>query len=125
MNTSQTKIAICSIGDNPESNVSDRFARCNKYAIYNSETLKFTFIDNEAINEMSGAGSKAARIMSKLGIETLLVPEVGPKAFVALEAFDIKVFKYTNKEKTVKDTLTDYFENKLTIVKDHTTKGKH
>lgn len=124
MDVKHTKIAICADSTNPESNVSSRFARCEYYGLYNKETLTFEFEENNAKNEMSGAGGKAAKQISELGAEVVLVPEIGPKAFDALEAFGVEIYRY-KKEYSVRDAIYDYYANNLEQVKAFTKKGKH
>lgn len=125
MNTKEQLIAICSMEGTPEAKVSNRFARCNAFNIYDPKTLEFTAAENNANNEMSGAGAKAAKTVSELGVSILLVPEIGPKAFEALEAFGIEVYKYTNKEQAVRDTVYDFYANKLVKLAAFTKSGKH
>lgn len=124
MDISKTKIAICASEMNEESRASSRFARCDYYCIYDHSTLKFSFISNIAKEAMSGAGNKAAKELNDLGVEVVLVPEIGPKAFDTLQAFDISIYKYEG-ELSVRDTLYQYFEDKLTEVHAPSTKGKH
>ena len=124
MDTKYKKIVICANDTNPESNVSNRFARCEYYALYNHETLEFTFHKNMAKDEMSGAGGKAAKQVSEIGAEVVLVPEVGPKAFDALEAFEVEIYRY-KKEYSVRDAIYDFYEKKLDKVFASTKKGKH
>ena len=62
--------------------------------------------------------------LRKSGVEVVLVPEIGPKAFDTLQAFDISIYKYEG-ELSVRDTLYQYFEDKLTEVHAPSTKGKH
>ena len=112
MNTKHLKIAICANTKDPESDVSSRFARCEFYGIYNHEKLEFEFFNNEAKNEMSGAGGRAAKQISDLGVSAVLVPEIGPKAFTALEAFGIEIYRY-DKVYSVRDAIYDYYEKKL------------
>jgi len=118
------KIAICSTSNNPESLVADRFARADYFAVYNSDDLQFTFFDNPAKNEGSGAGGKAVKVLGDLNVEIVLVPELGPKAIDALKAFDIKSFQYKQGE-TVRVALYSYFEKKLPEMLDATVSGKH
>ena len=118
------RIAICADSEDIEQAVSNRFARCNFYALYDFDSKTFSFTNNEAKKEMSGAGSKAAQVISELNAEVVLVPEVGPKAYTALNAFDIDVYSY-QKGSSVKETVYQFYENKLEKVTGPTTKGKH
>ena len=118
------KIAICASDSNTESLVADRFARSDYFAVYNSEDLQFTFFDNPAKNEGSGAGGKAVKVLGDLDVEIVLVPELGPKAIDALKAFEIKSFQYKQGE-TVRDALYSYFEKKLPEMLDASVKGEY
>lgn len=124
MITNHLKIAICADSTDPNATVADRFARCEFFGVYNHNTLSFEFLNNEAKQEMSGAGGKASKQIAELGVSAVLVPEVGPKAFDALEAFGIEIFRY-QKHFTVRDAIYAYYEKKLPQVLVSTKKGKH
>lgn len=118
------KIGICASDHTPESLVAGRFARAPYFAVYNSETLDFSFFNNTAKDEGSGAGGKAVKILGDLNIDIVLVPELGPKAIDALNAFEIKSYQY-KQGKTVREALYEYFEKKLPEMLDPSVKGKH
>lgn len=103
---------------------SNRFARCNYFAIYNKLTESCDWYENLAKGESSGAGNKAAKILGDLGADIVLVPEVGPKAYDMLRAFDIEVYKY-DKEKTVKEVVKAFLNRELVKVVAPSVKGKH
>ena len=105
-------IGICALENNENSPVSDRFARANFFVIYDHENLTFKVITNPAIDESSGAGTKAIKALSKEGVDIILGPEVGPKALEALSAFEMEAYNYTGAT-DIKDALYLYFENKL------------
>jgi len=124
MDTKHTRIAICADSENPKDDVASRFARCEFYGVYNHKSLSFNFEENKAKNEMSGAGAKAAKQIYDLGVTAVLVPEIGPKAFEALEAFEIEVYRYSQTY-SVRDAIYDYYEKKLQRVLASTKTGKH
>lgn len=124
MTVTKNLIAICADAADENKSVSDRFARCNFYSVYNHEDLTFEFVENDAKEEMSGAGGKAAKQISSLGVEVALVPEVGPKAYAALEAFDIEVFQYL-KGMSVRDAIYAYYANQLKPITAPNTTSKH
>lgn len=124
MTANKSKIAICADTTDANEAVSDRFARCQFYAVYNHTDLSFEFIENKAKDEMSGAGTKAAKQISTLGVEVALVPEVGPKAYSALEAFDIDVFQY-QKGMSVRDAIYAYYAKELEVITGPNTNSKH
>ncbi|KFZ25594.1 MAG: Dinitrogenase iron-molybdenum cofactor [Candidatus Izimaplasma bacterium HR2] len=118
------KIGICASDHTPESLVANRFARAPYFAVYNSETLDFAFFNNTAKDEGSGAGGKAVKVLGDLKVDIVLVPELGPKAIDALNAFEIKSYQY-KQGKTVREALYEYFEKKLPEMLDASVKGKH
>jgi predicted Fe-Mo cluster-binding NifX family protein len=124
MTVTKNMVSICADSTDENGFVSDRFARCNFYSVYNHEDLTFEFIENEAKDEMSGAGGKAAKQISSLGVQVALVPEVGPKAYAALEAFDIEVFQY-QKGTSVRDAIYAYYAKQLKPITAPNTKSKH
>ena len=118
------KIGICASDNNPESKVSERFARTEFFGVYNSETLSFGFFNNDAKDEGSGAGGKAVKVLSDLDVDIVLVPELGPKAIDALKAFEIKSYQH-KQGKSVRDVLYDYFEKNLPELFEASVKGRH
>jgi len=118
------KIAICSTGNNKESIVAKRFARCEYFMIYDHETLESTFIENNARNEASGAGGKVSKNLADLDVDVVLVPQLGPKAYDALKAFEIEAYEYDSNS-TVHKALYDYFAKEYKEVTEAKGKGKH
>ncbi len=118
------KIAISATEQNENSRVSDRFARAEYFIIYDHDSLTFKSIENPAKKEGSGAGGKAVKVLGDLGVDIVLVPELGPKALDALNAFEIKSYQYP-REKTVREVIYMYFEKKLPELLVSTSKGRH
>ena len=117
-------IGICAFENDENSPVSPRFARANYFVIYDHENLTFKVISNPALDESSGAGTKAIKTLSKEGVEVVLGPEIGPKALEALAAFEMKAYNYEGAT-DIKDALYLYFENKLPeTLKSHGKKHK-
>jgi len=106
------KIAVTSVGKTEQEPVSERFARCNYFVIYDSETLVFSAVENIAKEEGSGAGNKAVKILSDNDVSIVLGPKVGPNALEALEAFEIKIFDFKN-AKTPQDAIYQYLGKEL------------
>jgi predicted Fe-Mo cluster-binding NifX family protein len=53
--------------------------------------MEFQSVPNEAASASGGAGIQAAQRVSSLGAEVLVTGSVGPNAYPALEAADIKI----------------------------------
>jgi predicted Fe-Mo cluster-binding NifX family protein len=92
--------------------IDDRFGRCEKFVIYNTKTKEVESVDNTAKDESGGAGGKAVRVLSKNGVEAVIVPELGPKASDAMKAFEIKAYKKDG-SLTVDEVIKSYEEGKL------------
>ncbi|MCK5387908.1 MAG: NifB/NifX family molybdenum-iron cluster-binding protein [Candidatus Izimaplasma sp.] len=118
------KIAISSLENKEFSKVSDRFARCEYFIIYDHDSLSFTAVINTAKDAGSGAGGKAVKILGDLNVDIVLAPELGPKALEALKAFEIRSYQYP-REKTVKEVLYLFYEKKLPELLISTSKGRH
>lgn len=118
------KIAICSTGDTKESVVAKRFARCEFFMIYDHDTLESTFVKNKAKNEASGAGGKVSKNLADLDVEVVLVPQLGPKAYDALKAFEIEAYEY-NHNVSAHKALYDYFAKEYSEVTEAKGKGRH
>lgn len=124
MDTKNLIIAVSATSNSPKAKTSDRFARCDCFALYRHENNSYEFIDNIAKEESGGAGAKAAKFLGDHDVNVVLVPEVGPKAYDALHAFDIAVYRY-NLNDTVIDAIHEFYANKLPQLTTATKHGEH
>lgn len=109
------KIAICAEGNTESAGASKRYARSDYFAVYDQKVSQFTFVENKAKRESSGAGNRATKILGDLGVDVLLAPKVGPKAFDMLKAFGIAAYQYDS-HASVKDVLDRYLEGRLSLI---------
>ncbi|MFW6298529.1 MAG: NifB/NifX family molybdenum-iron cluster-binding protein [Bacillota bacterium] len=116
------KIAICAESNHEEAQASNRYARSDYFAIYDTDRKTYDFFENEAKRESSGAGNKATKILGDRGTRVLLAPKVGPQAFEMLDAFEIEVYQY-DAAMTVNDALEAYFEGRLLKVTESSEEG--
>lgn len=86
------RVAIPAAGSGADARFEQRFARCRFYAVGDSESGNMETVVNDAA-DAQGAGIKAARTMSRLGVEAVIVDDIGPKAFDALRATGIRLYK--------------------------------
>ena len=117
------KIAI-TVCDNQgiESEVNSRFGRAPYIAIIDTETEELEFIDNSARGETGGAGIKAAQTIVDHGVDTLITANLGPKAFSALQAADLKLIKFDNKG-TIKEAVDNLDQGNLNEFSSPTNNG--
>lgn len=85
------KIAITSTGKDANSLVDPRFGRCTYFAIIDTDTMEFKFVENPALRSPGGAGVNAAQFLVDEGVEILVSGNVGPNAEQALRAGGIKI----------------------------------
>lgn len=108
------KIAICAKNDlGLNSEVDDRFGRAEFYVIFDTEKEETIVIENSAKNEAGGAGGIAVRLLAQQGIDVIIVPELGPNASKAINAFEITAYKI-DESKTVQAVLNTFNAGKLT-----------
>jgi len=107
------KVAVCAKNNNGlESEVDERFGRAEYYVVFDTETKDVKTIENSAKNDSQGAGGKAVSIINENGVDTVIVPELGPKAVTALEAFEISAFQIDN-SKNVDEVIKSFLNGKL------------
>lgn len=105
------KIAFPTRGENLTAVINDNFARSDKFLIIDSETKEFEVFNNAAAASQGGAGPKAAQILIDKGVEVLIAPRCGQKAYDLLSAGEIKVYKASGI--SIEEGFNLYTENKL------------
>jgi predicted Fe-Mo cluster-binding NifX family protein len=117
------KIAVTSQGTNLDSKVDPRFGRAAYILIVDTETFEFEALDNkENVDALKGAGIQAASMVNDTGAEVLLTGYCGPKAFMTLEAANIRVAN--DVEGTVRDAVISFNEGKLTYADKANVEGQ-
>ncbi|CFX17385.1 Dinitrogenase iron-molybdenum cofactor biosynthesis [Syntrophomonas zehnderi OL-4] len=86
------KIAICSTGSSPSSQVDERFGRCACFMIWDPETKDFEPLANPAADAAHGAGTGAVQTLLNKNVGFILAQRVGPKAFAVLKQADVKIY---------------------------------
>ena len=85
------KVAIPSIGEDLSATVEQRFGRCTKFLLVDTETMEWKVVPNRARNQSGGAGIAAAQQIVNEGAEVVLAGDVGPKACDVLGNARIRV----------------------------------
>lgn len=106
------KLAISLEENSYKSQVDRRFGRAGFFILIDTESNDYEIIENEAKNEASGAGLKVVKNLVNLGVDEIITGEIGPKAAVLIEEFDIQTYKL-GELKSVDEVLKNYRENKL------------
>lgn len=97
-----------------DTTVCPSFGRCPYFLLYNSQSKKIEFIDNEATNAAGGAGIKAAQAVLDTNADALITPRCGENAMEVLKATDIKVYK--TKFITAKESIEAYEKEELELL---------
>ncbi len=106
------KVAIALEENKYEAQVDRRVGRAPYFLIIDIETNNYEIIENEAKDEVTGAGLKVIKNLVTLGIEVLIAGDVGPKAAVLIEEFDLPVYKL-GELTSVDEVLKAFKEKKL------------
>lgn len=116
------KIAITAQDSRIEAPVDPRFGRAKWFAVVDTETSSYQFVDNaQNFAAGQGAGIQAGSNVAKLGVEAVVTGNVGPKAFATLNAAGIKV--YLGATGTVQEALNQYKIGTLTLAQDANVAG--
>jgi predicted Fe-Mo cluster-binding NifX family protein len=86
------KVAISSVGDNLDVQVSSVFGRCAYFLVVDTETMDFQAYANSAASASGGAGIQAAQFAVEKGAEAVLTGNVGPNAMGVLQAANVQVY---------------------------------
>lgn len=106
------KIAIGLEENDYNSQVDRRFGRASFFILINSITNDYEIIENEAKDEAIGAGLKVVKNLINLGVDEIIAGEIGPKAAVLIEEFNIPVYKLGELKK-VNEVMENYREKRL------------
>lgn len=106
------KVAIALEENKYEAQVDRRVGRAPYFLIIDIETNNYEIIENEAKDEVTGAGLKVIKNLITLGIDVLIAGDVGPKAAVLIEEFDLPVYKL-GELTSVDEVLKAFKEKKL------------
>ena len=91
------KIAISAEGKDLTAGVDQRFGRAKGFLIYDTDSDGSVYVDNrQNLESAQGAGIQTARTVIDAGADILITGNVGPKAFTALNAADVKICLYKN-----------------------------
>jgi predicted Fe-Mo cluster-binding NifX family protein len=99
------KMLITSTGNSLDSKLDLRFGRAAWFCVYNTESNKTEFLENENLNAQGGAGTKTAEKVAELGINRVVSGDFGPKAKSLLERFKIQMIIMNEDNKTIQEII--------------------
>ena len=99
------KTVITSTGNKLSSTFDLRFGRAAWFCLYDNETEKSSFHENEHLEEGHGAGPKAAEKSFELGALKVISGDFGPKAKDLLDKLNIQMIIIDDDSKSVGDII--------------------
>ena len=93
--------------------VDSRFGRAPFFILHNTKTGTWKAIENPAIAQTGGAGVAAAQFIIDREAKVVISGDFGPNASRALQASGIKMYRFTESIKTVKDAIDKFNQNAL------------
>jgi len=116
------KVAVTAQGQDLDSPVDPRFGRAPYFVVVDTETGHADAHDNsQNVAATQGAGVQAGRNVVDLGVEAVLTGNVGPKAFSALRAGNVRI--YLGAAGTVAETVEQFKAGRLTPADDANVPG--
>ena len=116
------KIAISAKGDKLTSEIDPRFGRASYFIIYDTSDDSFEAITNEQNAQASqGAGVQSAQTVAGKKVEWVVSGNMGPKAFMGLQAAGIKIASWD--KGTVEEAVKLIKENKLEEISQANVQG--
>ena len=104
------KICVPTKGKDPSSDVDDRFARAEVFAVYDTDTGSYEFIENTATSA-HGMGPRVVQLLSSKGVKVVITSNVGANAHEIMKESGISV--YLAKNGSVEENIKAYLEGKL------------
>ena len=106
------KIAIPSKGKTLDNAPDDRFGRAPYFAVIDTESGKFTIIENTAAAAPGGVGPQAVGMLSREGVKVVISGRVGGNALNALKEAGIQVVEQ-EMTGTVRDICSKYTSSRM------------
>lgn len=102
------KLCVTSTGKDMDSKIDEHFGRASYFLIVDTGTMDFEVVINTAQAAGQGAGIRAAQIILDNDAEALLTGIVGPNAFNALKAANVKVYEGASGADSVRDSIEKF-----------------
>ncbi|ADC70230.1 Dinitrogenase iron-molybdenum cofactor biosynthesis protein [Methanocaldococcus sp. FS406-22] len=94
--------------------LSPHFGRCEKFMIVeieNGEIKNKEIIENTAREGMHGVGTTSASLIANMGVNAIIVQNIGPKAYSVFKQLGIEVYK--SNTTSIDECIKLFLEGKL------------
>jgi predicted Fe-Mo cluster-binding NifX family protein len=105
------KLCITASGKEWDASADTNFGRALYFQIIDTESMAREVLENQAAIGPQGAGVAAAQLVADRGVEAVLTGFVGPNAFNALRACNIKVFEGLSIRDSVREALNKFLKD--------------
>lgn len=85
-------IAVAAVGTSTGTSLDDRFGRCSYFWLWNPETDEYSLLERPRSEEAPGSGTDSAQALIQAGTASLIVKQIGPKAFFMLQRANVAVY---------------------------------
>jgi predicted Fe-Mo cluster-binding NifX family protein len=104
------KLCITASGKEWDASVDTTFGRALFFQIIDTESMAKEVVENPAATGGQGAGVDAAQQVADKGVEAVLTGFVGPHAYNALRACNIKIFEGASLRDSVREALDKFLQ---------------
>ena len=104
------KLCITASDKELDAAVDTTFGRALYFQIIDTESMAREIIENQAAADGQGAGVAAAQQVADKGAEAVLTGFVGPNAFNALRACNIKIYEGVSPQDSVQGALRKFLQ---------------
>lgn len=102
------QIAFPTNGEKLEAEISFHFGRVQNYLIYNTQTKEFKIYLNP---EVIGKQESPPDFLNRLGVNAVIVFNLGPKAFDKFRKYGIELYEAINKN--IKENIKEFQKGNL------------
>ncbi|HNZ44029.1 MAG: Dinitrogenase iron-molybdenum cofactor [Bacteroidetes bacterium ADurb.Bin408] len=99
------KIAITSTGNTLDSNIDQRFGRCEYFVLFDKETNAVEFLPNPYKNAEDGAGPASVELIASRNVNKIISGEFGIKIKSLIDSLKIQMIVIKNPEKKISELI--------------------
>ena len=107
------RVVVSSDGAGLDSTCNETLGRCPFFLFVETETMELEAVPNPAVEAPSGAGVRAAELVTGAGVRAVVTGRVGPKAMNVLREVGVPV--YIASGGTVRQAVEDFKAEKLSL----------